>query len=416
ATDVDANTTLAYTLGGTDASSFSIVGTTGQLQTSAALDYETKNSYSVTVSVSDSNSGRDSITVTIRVTATPFLPVNQRTPGVQREIVNVIRNINSADDVTKEHLAEITGLYFSNITSLKSGDFDGLTNLTTLSLSQNKLASLPSDVFDGLTNLTTLYLSDNPFTSLPSGVFDGLTALTTLYLDNNKFTSLPSGVFDGLTALTVLWLHNNPFTSLPSGVFDELTALITLNLAYNAISNVSALENMTALTHLYLSGNPISDYGPLSRLKAAIDAIEDHPGIFIDIDINNNIPVFTDGTSTARSIAENTASGTNIGDPVSATDADTDDPLAYTLGGTDAESFSIVSTSGQLQTNAALDYETQSAYTVTVDVAAGFYHSRSRAIHWDGRNRVGEKVASGLYFYTFTAGDFTATRKLLIRK
>ena len=158
ATDVDANTTLAYTLGGTDASSFSIVGTTGQLQTSAALDYETKNSYSVTVSVSDSNSGRDSITVTIRVTATPFLPVNQRTPGVQREIVNVIRNINSADDVTKEHLAEITGLYFSNITSLKSGDFDGLTNLTTLSLSQNKLASLSSDVFDGLTNLTTLYL------------------------------------------------------------------------------------------------------------------------------------------------------------------------------------------------------------------------------------------------------------------
>ena len=47
---------------------------------------------------------------------------------------------------------------------------------------------------------------------------------------------------------------------------------------------------------------------------------------------------------------------------------------------------------------------------------AGVYHSRSRAIHWDGRNRVGEKVASGIYFYTFTAGDFTATRKLLIRK
>ncbi|MDE0685035.1 MAG: T9SS type A sorting domain-containing protein, partial [Candidatus Poribacteria bacterium] len=47
---------------------------------------------------------------------------------------------------------------------------------------------------------------------------------------------------------------------------------------------------------------------------------------------------------------------------------------------------------------------------------AGVYHSRSRAIHWDGRNGIGERVASGLYFYTFTAGDFTATRKLLIRK
>lgn len=47
---------------------------------------------------------------------------------------------------------------------------------------------------------------------------------------------------------------------------------------------------------------------------------------------------------------------------------------------------------------------------------AGMYHSRSRAIHWDGRNLFGEKVATGLYFYTLKAGDFTATRKLLIRK
>ena len=47
---------------------------------------------------------------------------------------------------------------------------------------------------------------------------------------------------------------------------------------------------------------------------------------------------------------------------------------------------------------------------------AGMYHSRSRAAYWDGRNMMGEPVASGLYFYTLTAGDFTATRKLLIRK
>ncbi len=46
----------------------------------------------------------------------------------------------------------------------------------------------------------------------------------------------------------------------------------------------------------------------------------------------------------------------------------------------------------------------------------GIYQSRSRAAYWDGKNDVGEPVASGLYFYTLTAGDFTATRKLLIRK
>ena len=46
----------------------------------------------------------------------------------------------------------------------------------------------------------------------------------------------------------------------------------------------------------------------------------------------------------------------------------------------------------------------------------GIYKSRSRAAYWDGRNEVGEPVASGIYFYTLTAKDFTATRKMLIRK
>ena len=48
--------------------------------------------------------------------------------------------------------------------------------------------------------------------------------------------------------------------------------------------------------------------------------------------------------------------------------------------------------------------------------AAGLYQSRSRAVYWDGRNDRGESVASGLYFYTLRAGEFTATRKMLIRK
>ena len=47
---------------------------------------------------------------------------------------------------------------------------------------------------------------------------------------------------------------------------------------------------------------------------------------------------------------------------------------------------------------------------------AGIYQTRSRAAYWDGKNEVGESVASGIYFYTLTAGDFTATRKMLIMK
>ena len=47
---------------------------------------------------------------------------------------------------------------------------------------------------------------------------------------------------------------------------------------------------------------------------------------------------------------------------------------------------------------------------------AGSYDSRGRAAYWDGRNAAGESVASGVYFYTLSAGDFSATRKMVIRK
>ena len=47
---------------------------------------------------------------------------------------------------------------------------------------------------------------------------------------------------------------------------------------------------------------------------------------------------------------------------------------------------------------------------------AGIYKSKSHAAYWDGRNELGEHVASGLYFYTLTAGKFSATGKMLVRK
>lgn len=81
---------------------------------------------------------------------------------------------------------------------------------------------------------------------------------------------------------------------------------------------------------------------------------------------------WTDGSSATRSVAENTPAGTNIGAPVSATfTGEGDSILTYSLGGTDAGSFRIVSGTGQLQTEAALDYETKNSYTVQVSASNG---------------------------------------------
>ena len=80
--------------------------------------------------------------------------------------------------------------------------------------------------------------------------------------------------------------------------------------------------------------------------------------------VSNSAPEFS-GTTTTRSVDENTGAGVNIEAPVSATDQN-NDTLEYSLGGTDAASFDIVASSGQLQTKAALDYEGKSSYSVIV--------------------------------------------------
>ncbi len=585
ATDTDSGDTLTYTLGGTDASSFRIVSTSGQLQTSAALDYESKSSYSVSVSVSDGSGGSDSIAVTINVTdVSEFTPVNERTRQVRDAIVAAVPNVNNAADVTAAHLAAITSLSidYRRITALKVGDFDGFTSLTNLVLKHNSISDISA--LKNLTSLKWLFLGFNPISDISA--LKNLTALEWLYLHNNSISDISTlknltslkqlflsynsisdisalknltalnwidlsrnsissisalknltaltnlkmdwnsisdiSALKNLTALTDLNLHWNPISDISAlenltslkrlilsnnwisdiSALENLTALTELALNNNSISDVSALENLTALTELGLSGNQILDYGPLRRLKAAIEVIEGHPGLTLDITIpavaNNNAPVFSDGDSTTRSVAENTASGTNIGSVVAATDEDTGDTLTYHLGGTDADSFRIVKSSGQLQTNAELDAETKSTYTVKVAVSdgkggtdsitvtinvtdvvgaapsletslvipdntalltnfpnpfnpetwipyqlakpaevtltiydvrgrivrklrlghqpAGIYQSRSKAAHWDGRNQLGEKVATGVYFYTLKAGNYFATRKLLIRK
>ena len=78
-------------------------------------------------------------------------------------------------------------------------------------------------------------------------------------------------------------------------------------------------------------------------------------------------PAFGEGSQAARSVAENTETGTNIGEAVTATDPN-DDTLTYTLGGTDSRAFDIDASTGQLQTKEPLDYETNNTYTVSVAV------------------------------------------------
>ncbi len=79
--------------------------------------------------------------------------------------------------------------------------------------------------------------------------------------------------------------------------------------------------------------------------------------------------------------------------------------IPYQLASPASVSVSIYASDGKLIRTLTLGHQ-----------VAGVYHVRSRAAYWDGKNAQGEAVASGVYFYTLTAGDFTATRRMLILK
>ena len=266
ATDADGDE-LTYTLGGTNAASFSIVSTSGQLKTKSALDYETKFSYSVTVSVSDGNGGSDFITVTINIT-----DVTENSAPVFTDGASTTRSI-----------AENTDAGTNIGTSVAATDADNDTLIYTL----------------GGTNSASFAIV------ITSGQLQTKAALN---YERKKSYSVIITVSDS------------------NGGTDSIT--VTINIT-DVANEGTAAQN------------------------------------------TNSAPTFTEGAGATRSVAENTAAGTNIGTAVAATDANSGDTLTYSLSGTNADSFAIVSTSGQLQTKAALDYETKTSYTVTVSVSDG---------------------------------------------
>ena len=79
--------------------------------------------------------------------------------------------------------------------------------------------------------------------------------------------------------------------------------------------------------------------------------------------------------------------------------------IPYQLAKSAEVTLTIYDINGEMIRRLAVGYQT-----------AGIYRSRGRAVYWDGRNQLGESVASGVYFYTLTAGKFSATRRMLILK
>ena len=287
ASDQDGDT-LYYTLTGTDASSFDVGATTGQITVASgtSLDYETKSSYSVTVNVSDKKNADgtadtvidDTIAVTISVTDEQYKPAKVTglsvSPKTSRPYDTLIIRWNEPNDRSVS----------SNAT--RDPDYDDVDRFFIVWMKETD----------------TDWTNDSSF----------------------KFVDAVDG-------------NNNPVTSY----------------------EVSGLDRNTTYQFRIKAQDEFTNFGP------------DWSDVVKGSTVDNLDPYFPSATTT-RSIAENSAAGTNVGTAVTATDPYlSTDTLYYTLTGTDASKLAIGSTTGQITVKAGNvpDYESKTSYSVTVNVS-----------------------------------------------
>ena len=79
--------------------------------------------------------------------------------------------------------------------------------------------------------------------------------------------------------------------------------------------------------------------------------------------------------------------------------------IPYQLSEDSPVSISIYDTTGKLIRRLPIGFQ-----------SAGFYTNRSRAAYWDGWNEIGERVASGIYFYQLQTDNVSLLRKMFILK
>ena len=302
-----------------------------------------------------------------------------------RAVVRTALGLKEDETLTQQKMHGLTRL---------SAPAHGITNLaglehairlTELDMPGNQIADITP-----LRNLTTLFrivLHDNSITNITSLTW--LTRLRHLNLSENRIRYIHS--LANLIGLVELNLQKNQIGNIQSLI--GLTRLTKLSLSENQIINVTPLETLVALTQLELSGNAIVDLAPLRRLK------EKNAAVAIDIDITEDTNNVQAAPAAPLTPAE-TALFPNYPNPFNP-----ETWIPYQLTEATDVKLTIYDVTGREVRRLALGHR-----------PAGFYRSRGRAVYWDGRNQIGEKVATGLYFYTLTAGDFNATGKMLIQK
>jgi Leucine-rich repeat (LRR) protein len=368
--------------------------------------------------------------------------------------------------ITRQSLRKLTHLEVPNrrIRSLQ-----GLQHAYHL-----RYLDLGSEFIAGIGNVNSNRVSDfSPLVGLPHFAFlrvdrNGISDLSTLArvrqikylsLDDNAIRNV--GPLSGLTQLIELSLDSNAITNINPLL--PLRRLKYLSLNNNAIRNVGPLSALTELKALHLFNNGISDLSPLLELSL-VGTRWDRTGLDIrwnplsSVSINTHIPALRAkwiqvvyAGNTQRVAGAPALLGETKLSAIEVERLQAQIDLLVASGDRSPSAMrtliylqQLIATARPEKTQLLANYpnpfnpETWIPYELATDTevrltiynthgvvirslelghqSAGYYTGRDRAAYWDGRNALGEQVASGLYFYQLETDTQSLLRKMVILK
>ena len=352
ATDSDDSGKLYYTL--SDDTNFSI-NTSGQLKTKAALNHEDNATLSVTVTATDPSGETDDVDVTVTVNDVNEAPTIDAGPT---RAPSQDENIPISTEVATYTATDVDGdtLVWS-LTGTDASDFDignqagGTPGVLTFKeipdyekpAASNNVYRVTVTVSDGKLKAT------RPMTVTVTDVAeDGVVTLSSV--QPKVAVELTASLEDsdgGVKDITWQWARSDS----EGGTFTNIDGATS--------ATYTPVEGDQTPTPMFLRAT--ASYTD-KRAEQTAEKVSDAAVI---ANMDNRAPMFPDTETGMRSVDENTPAGDDVGTMVGATDPNGDN-LTYTLVGTDAASFDIGRSDGQLKTKAKLDYEIKNTYMVTV--------------------------------------------------
>ncbi len=369
-TDPDFTSNVTYTLSGDDADFFELVDNQVKLKDGNSADLETKGTYSLTISASDDAGHSASLSYSINVTNVNEQPTSialSSTVFDENSTATTIGDLSTADvDSGDTHTYDISGTDSASFEvvagSLKlkdtlSANFESKSSYSIIVTSTDSA---------GLTTSKDFELSVNDVNDAPSAL-----SVANLLVNENADGALLDGIVitdEDATAETYTYSISGDDADSFEVVDGQLKLKTGVSFDYETKASYSVTLTATDSASLSTSND----------LTVTVN------------NLNDNTPEIT--SSSTFDLAENTSSvGT-----VTATDADGDSDLTYSIsGGDDASSFTIDSSTGELtlqsKTNGITTTETSTDKTIIVTVAG---------------NAPGQYYLDGVLFadYQFTVG------------